>query len=171
MATRYKQSEPRLGTLEQARKLMVESATLSIREIARQARDLADRYFLTMHDKISNWANEYEIETSVGFPPKFEPIVKEVVDALKGKIEEDIAGWVRTTLLPMIQEKLRALEQSLEGRALSFFETADQIRIDLSMGCDVNASSVAESMKPSRGVRILAIGDAILRLDPISAGA
>ena len=168
---RYREAEPRLKTLEQTRSLIVESATLTIRDIARQARDCADEYFLKMREKVTQWAADYEIESEFGFPPKLEPVVKEVVDHLKARIEEDSAEWSRTVLLPIIQEKIQALAQSLEGRASEFFAKADQIRIDLAIGTDLSSEKLAESMKPSKVEQAIAVFSGLIGLDPIRAGA
>ena len=90
---RYKEAEPRLRTLEATRALMVQTLERAIRDIGWQARDCAEQYLLGMRDRLQTWAMEHEIDTGFGFPPKVEPVVTEVVEHIKGKIEQSVGEW------------------------------------------------------------------------------
>lgn len=168
---RYKEAEPRLRTLEHTRTLMVKGVERAIRDIGWQARDRAEEYFLGMRERIKSWALEYEIQTGFGFPPEVKPVVTEVVEHIKGKIEQSVGEWTQGVLLPLVQTQVHAVEESLAGRAREFFETADQIRIDLSAGAELNPDEVAESQKPSTAGRVAAGVYTILTGDFLTGGA
>lgn len=168
---RYKAAKPRLDNLEQTRRLIIESAALSVRDIGRRAKDLALEHFEGMPNEIKAWAKNYEIETDFGIPPKVQPVVEEIVDHLKSKIQIGLGNWTNESLVPAVQEGVQALVVSLEGRTADFFYSIDEIRIELSRGPEFDPEGFTQVMRPSKAARVIAIVDGVIRLDPFSAGA
>jgi hypothetical protein len=79
---RYRKASVPLETLETTKNLVTRSLERGIEQIGWEARDHADKYFLTLKDKIPGWSEQYEIETGFGFPPQIKPIVEEVLGHL-----------------------------------------------------------------------------------------
>lgn len=136
---RYKEAEQPLRTLEATRQAMVSSVAIAIRDIAAEARDMAERYFLGLPDQVKDWAETYDIETNIGFPTtekKLTPVVQEVVEHLKEKITEDIGRWSGSTLSPMVTARVQRMEESLEEHARNFIGRLEEIRLQISVGVD-----------------------------------
>lgn len=170
---RYRNAELPLKNLEAKRQLMVGAVGQRIGDIGRDAYDMADGFFMSLPDKIVRWANEYEIEASVGFPPRkstLEPVVKEVVEHLKTCIEEEAANWNRSELAPMIESSMTEVQESLEKDARDFIEKIDQIRVQISVGDQIDNDAVAKQEKPSVFGRLIAGGYGILTGDIITGG-
>ena len=152
----YKDAQIPLQSLETQRQLMLANVDIAVKDIGREARDLASRHLLELPDRIREWATAYEIERSIGFPTtkkKIQPVVAEVMQHVKEKIEEDIARWTESELVPMVTARVQKLEESLEEHARAFLERVDQLRIQVSLG--VEAASV-EQQEVSMLGRILA---------------
>jgi GTPase SAR1 family protein len=167
---RYREAKPRLDTLEETRRLLVESATLTIREIARSARDCVQEYLLEIPAEINKWAADYEIEAGFGFPLSLKPLVTEVVDHMKAQIQQNSVEWSGKVLIPMIREKIDALSKSLDVREKAFFEAAEQIRIDISMGADVDSTEMLKTLEPSAKERGIAGGLGGIMGGPLALG-
>lgn len=136
---RYKEAEQPLRTLEATRQAMVSSVAITIRDIATEARDMAESYFLGLPDRIKSWAEEYGIQGRIGFPTtekKLAPIVQEVVEHLKEKMTEDIGRWSGSTLSPMVTARVQRMEESLEEHAKNFIGRLEEIRLQISVGID-----------------------------------
>ena len=136
---RYKEAEQPLRTLEATRQAMVASVAIAIRDIAIEARDLGERYFLGLPDQVKAWAETYEIQGSVGFPPtknNITPVVEEVAGHLKEKMQEDIGRWAGSTLSAMVIARKERMEQSLEEHARNFVGRLEEIRLQIAVGVD-----------------------------------
>ncbi len=165
---RYQEAEVPLQSLEAERQLMVARVDLAANDIAREARDAAGRQILELPDRIKSWADEYELEGKLGFPPtkgKIEAVVNEMVGHLKETTEEDIARWTQEELAPMVTARTQELEASLEVRARAFLEKVDQLRIQVSVGVDAD---IVEQREVSVFGRILAGAYAVLTRDVLT---
>lgn len=170
---RYRNAELPLKNLEAKRQLMVGAVGQGIGDIARDAYDMADGFFMSLPDKIVRWANEYEIEASVGFPPRkatLEPIVKEIIEHLKACIEEEAANWSRNELAPMIESRMNEVQELLEKDARDFIEKIDQIRVHISVGDQIDNNNIIQQEKPSVIGRLISGSYGILTGDFINGG-
>ena len=115
---RCRDAEQPLRNLETKRQLMVGVVGQRIGDIARDARDMADGFFLSSPDKVVQWGNAYEIKAST-FPPTkstLKPVVEEVIEHIRACIEEDTANWNHNELAPMIESRMGEMQESLEKR-------------------------------------------------------
>lgn len=136
---KYKDAEVPLQSLETQRQLMGSKVDIAVKDIAREARDMASRHLLELPDRIRAWAEEYEIEASLRFPTtkkNVQPLVDEVARRIKEQIEEDLARWTERELVPMVTARVHTLEESLEEHAREFVEKIDELRIQVSIGVD-----------------------------------
>jgi len=154
---RYKEAEQPLRTLEATRQAMVSSVAIAIRDIAAEARDIAERYFLSLPDQVKTWAETYDIQGSVGFPPtkkNITPVVEEVAGHLKEKMQEDIGRWAASSLTPMVAARKERMEESLEEHARNFMGRLEEIRLQIAVGMD--GGGVTEKQEVSVLGRIIA---------------
>ena len=134
---RYKEAEIPLQSLETQRKLIVAEVDIAAKDIAREAGDLAGRHFLVLPERIQSWAEPYEFENDIGFPPtrqKIKSAVEEMTRYLKEQTEEEIARWTQEELTPMVTARMQQLEGSLEASARAFIEKIDQLRFQVCVG-------------------------------------
>ena len=167
---RYKEAEQPLRTLEATRQAMVSSVAIAIRDIAAEARDMAERYFLSLSDSVKTWAETYDIQGSVGFPPtkkNITPVVEEVAGYLKDKMQEDIGRWATSTLTPMVAARMERMEESLEEHAKNFMGRLEEIRLQIAVGMD--GGGVAEHHEVSVLGRIVAGTYIVLTGDVLTA--
>lgn len=148
----YEEQRLPLDILQTKQKLIVNQIESAITDIARQAQDLASSYFQELPDKIPSWSNEYEIESSVGFPPRkstLEPVIKEVLAHLKQKIELDVSEWTTQQLSPMLEICVQQMYEKLESEAQEFLQSADKIRLSISIGDQIKDEELAKQKEPS----------------------
>lgn len=170
---RYAEAELPLRNLESKKQLIVGRVNSEITDIARDTYDAADGYFSELADKIGTWATEYEIEGSVGFPPRkstIEPVVREVIDHLKTCIECDIAEWNRTSLSPMIETRIELMQDTLESEAKEFVKSVDEVRVQISVGQDIVDDEIAANDEPSVFGRLVGVGYAAVTGDFVTGG-
>jgi GTPase Era involved in 16S rRNA processing len=147
---RYRKAKVPLENLEQTVSMVSQQIDTQIANISFRARGLAEQYFTILRNRISEIAEEYEIQTSIlGLPPRIKPVVEEVLEHLKSEIGLDMAGWSQTTVQPMVEERVKNLEQSLQDKVREFAERAHQIRIQLSMGTTLTGDEVAKAQQPT----------------------
>lgn len=149
---RYEEAKLPLDLLETKRQLIVKKVDSAIADIAREASDLASSYFQELPDKIPNWTDEYEIEAGIGFPPRkstLEPVVKEVLNHLKQKIELDVSEWVAEELSPMVTERVQQMYENLEREAQEFLQSVNQLRFSISIGDQISDEELAKQKEPS----------------------
>lgn len=170
---RYEAAKAPLDLLETKRQLMVRKVDSTITDIARSAFDLADGYFQELPDKISGWAEEYKIEAGVGFPPRkstLEPVVKEVLDHLKFKIESDVSEWTTAELSPVIEARVQQMQENLESEAREFLKSANQLRFNISVGDHISDEELAKQKEPSVWGRLFAGGYTLITGDFLTGG-
>lgn len=170
---RYRNAEIPLKNLETKKQLLISHIDNAITDISREAFDLANAYFVDLPEKINSWADEYEIESKIGFIPQkstLEPMVKEVIGNLKLLVEQNIAQWNQDELAPMIESKMETLQESLEEEAREFIESIDKLRVEISVGEQVDEKEIAEQEEPSTLGRLAAGGWGILTGDFVSGG-
>jgi predicted GTPase len=149
---RYEEAKLPLDLLETKRQLIVKKVDSAIADIAREAFDLANSYFQELPDKIPAWADEYKIESGVGFPPRkstLEPVVKEVLDHLKFEIESDVSEWSAKKLSPMIEGRIQQMQENLETEAQEFLQSANELRFSISIGDQISDEELAKQREPS----------------------
>jgi GTPase Era involved in 16S rRNA processing len=153
---RYKEAEQPLRILEATRQAMVSGVATAIRDIAAEARDMAEQYFLCLPDQVKSWAETYDIQGSVVPPTKknITSVVEEVADHLKEKMQEDIGRWAALTLTPMVAARKERMEESLEEHARNFMGRLEEIRLQIAVGMD--SGGVTEKQEVSVVGRIIA---------------
>ncbi len=170
---RYRDAEGPLRLLETTRQAIVASVEGEIKDVARDSRDLAEVFFLELPNKIQGWAKEYEVKGKLGFPPRKEtiqPLVEEVLDHLKGRIAGETAQWNQSVLSPMVQRKVEAIEDKLEGKAREFVHSVEQIRVQIAVGQDVDKSEIAGQKEPSFLSRLIGLGYTLATGDIVTGG-
>jgi predicted GTPase len=158
---RYREAEGPLKLLEVTRSAMVSAVEGDIKDVARDSRDLAEVFFMELPDKIRTWAAEYEVQGSLGFPPRkatIQPVVEEVVDHLKGKVAEESMQWNQTVLSPMIERNVAAIMDKLESNARQFVQSVEQIRVQIAVGDDIDKSQLAAQKEPTFLSRLIGLG-------------
>ena len=149
---RYENAKIPLAQLETKRQLIVSKFDSAIVDIAREAFDLASSYFQELPDKIPAWADDYNIESGVGFPPRkstLEPVVKEVLNHLKFKIESDVSEWTGEELSPIVEQGVQQMYESLEPEAQEFLQSANKLRLSISIGDQISDEELAKQKEPS----------------------
>ncbi|MGB3638659.1 MAG: dynamin family protein [Rivularia sp. (in: cyanobacteria)] len=149
---RYEDAKIPLDILGSKRELIVKKVDSAIADIAREAFDLACIYFQELPDKIPTWTDEYEIEAGIGFPPRkstLEPVVKEVIDHLKQKIELDVSEWTAEQLSPMVEERVQQMYENLEREAHEFLQAVEKLRFSISIGEQISDEELAKQKEPS----------------------
>ena len=170
---RYEEQRVPLDLLQIKRQLIVNQIESDITDIAREAQDLASAYFQDLPEKIPTWANEYEIESGLGLPPRkstLEPLVKEVLSHLKQKIELDVSEWSAEKLSPMIEARVQQMYEKLEREAQEFLRSADQIRLNISIGDQISDEELARQKEPSIWGRLGAGAYTLMTGDFITGG-
>lgn len=162
---KYREAEVPLQALETQRQLMLSKVDLATKDIARAARDLASQHLLSLPDDVKEWAENYDLDTAIPFPPtkgNLQPLVTEVVQHLKQLVEEDIARWSEAELAPMIVARVTSLQAELEEKARAFIEQVDELRIQVLVGVDVEQVQQPEVSMLGRilgGAYTVATGD------------
>ncbi len=170
---RYEDAKIPLNILETKRQLMVNKVDYAIADIVRDVYDMADSYFLKLPDKIPAWTDEYNIESGVGFPPRkstLEPVVKEVLNHIKMKIESDVSEWTTQTLSPIIGERIQQMQNDLEEEGQEFLKSANQLRLSISVGDQISDEELAKQKEPSVWGRLLSGGYILMTGDFITGG-
>ncbi|RCJ14479.1 hypothetical protein A6S26_10175 [Nostoc sp. ATCC 43529] len=170
---RYDEAKLPLKLLETKRQLMVNKVDSAIADIAREVYDIADSYFLELPGKIPAWGDEYNIESGIGFPPRkstLEPVVKEVLNHLKLKIESDVSEWTTQTLSPIIAERVQQMQDDLENEGQEFLKSANQLRLSISIGDQISDEELAKQKEPSIWGRLLSGGYILVTGDFITGG-
>jgi GTPase SAR1 family protein len=148
----YEEQRLPLELLQTKRQLIVRQFDSSVDDISREVRSLSSIYFEKLPEKIPGWASKYEIKLGVGVPPRkstMEPVVREVLDHLKQKIELDVSEWNTQELSPRIQYLVQQMYEKLESKAQEFLDSADQIRLSISIGDQINDEELAKQKEPS----------------------
>ncbi len=170
---RYEEAKLPLQILETKRELMVNKVDSAIVDIAREAFDLASNYFQQLPNKIKSWTDDYKIESGIGFPPRkstLEPVVTEVLNHLKFKIESDVSEWTAQELSPMIEQRVQQMQKNLESEAQEFLQSANEIRVNISIGDQISGEELAKGKQPTVWGRLLAGGYTLVTGDFITGG-
>ena len=170
---RYEEAKIPLSILETKRQLIVGKVESTINDIVSDAYDMADSYFLELPNTIPTWAKGYKIESGLGLPPRkstLEPVVREVLEHLKFKIESDVSVWTTDELSPMILNRIQEMQDSLEDDAKDFLQSANQVRVSISVGEQLNDEELASQQGPSVWGRILSGGYMLMTGDFVTGG-
>lgn len=170
---RYKAAEVPLKNLETKRQLIMQKFDSAITDISRESYDMALIYTTELQNKMKPWADEYEIVESLSLLPTKEnlkPVVTEVITYLKTKIDEDTIEWTSNTISPMVESSVDTLKDSLEDQARDFIESVDLLRVQISVGGQLNDDDIAEQEKISPLNRLLGLGYMCLTGDIVTGG-
>lgn len=170
---RYEAAKGPLNLLQTKRKLIISQVESAIVEISDKALVLATHYFSDLPSKLSGWADQYEIEGGIGFPPRkstLEPLVKEVLNHLKSEIEKDISNWTAESLSPTIEQGVQNMQDTLESEAQDFIQSANRIRVNISIGDHISDEELAKQEEPSVWGRLIAGGYTLLTRDFLTGG-
>lgn len=168
---RYKEAEAPLKTLEMKRQVIIQKFDTKKTDISREAYDMAMVYCAELPNKIRQWASEYEIESSIGLIPtksNIEPVVEEVIDYLKGKVDEDTIEWTANNLNPMVESSVEELKASLETQARDFVKSVEVVRVQISVGEEVEPPELTKDV--STVERLIGIGYICVTGDFITGG-
>lgn len=166
----YREAQVPLQAIETRRQLMLAKVDIAVKDIGREARDLAGQHLLTLPDSVRAWAESYDIQSGIGFPPtkkNIQPAVTEVVQHLKELVEEDIARWSQEELVPVITARVTKLQEELEENARAFVEKIDELRIQVLVGVDPERIAQPEGSKLGR---FLGGAYAVVTLDFLNGG-
>ena len=170
---RYDEAKGPLNLLQTKRKLIIAQVDAAISEISDRSFSLAADYFSDLPSKILAWAEPYELKGGIGFPPRkatLEPLVKEVLSHLKSEIEKDISTWTADQLSPMIETGVQTMQDSLESEAQDFIQSANRIRVNISVGDHISDEDLAKQEEPSVWGRLIAGGYTLLTRDFLTGG-
>jgi Predicted amidohydrolase len=170
---RYKDAELPLKSLEAKRQSMIRQFDSETIIISRKAYYMAKVYCTELHDKINYWASKYEIESSIWVIPtrsNIEPIVAEVINYLKEKIDEDTIEWTNKSFFPMIESSVENLKESLEDQARSFIQSVELLRVQVSVGEQLDNKEIAKQEEASPIGRLVGLGYMALTGDIINGG-
>ncbi|MDJ0899712.1 MAG: dynamin family protein [Xenococcus sp. MO_188.B8] len=171
---RYEEAKVPLANLEMKRQLMISKFDSAIYDIAREAYDLADAYFQDLPNKIPAWAKEYKIESGLGIPPRqktLEPVVREVLNHLKNKIESNTAEWATDELSPIVETRIQEVQNNLESEAREFLKSVDRLRVNISIGNQLSDEDLAKQKRPTVWGRLIAGGYTLMTGDFVTGGA
>ena len=170
---RYEEAQVPLANLEMKRQLMMSKFDSAIYDIAREAYDLADSYFQDLPNKIPAWSKEYKIESGLGIPPRkktLEPVVKEVLNHLKNQLESNTAEWGTNELSPIIETRIQEVQDSLESEAREFLKSVNKLRVNISIGNQLNDEDLAKQEEPTVWGRLIAGGYTLITGDFVTGG-
>ena len=105
--------------------------------------DLGDRVkqfvitrMVEIADNLPDWANEIEVEGTIGINPlkmqqRAEEIAYEVGEKLKQRIDQEQDTWQKEILLPLVQKHTEEMNTMLEGKIEDFYTGLDQLKVQL----------------------------------------
>ncbi len=99
--------------------------------------DKTDVFYQEFSNKIKEWTQEYEFQTEINIinPLKInefvEENIEELVEYLKGKIEDEFIRWQSEELQPFIASRLEVLKQDLDVRISEFIYRVEELRLQL----------------------------------------
>jgi len=96
--------------------------------------DRTREFYRNMADKVDDWTTAYELQNPVKMPTKgqIERAVKEMVEHLARQMEIEFSQWQKSTLQPLVQERLEARKQELDVKAAEFINQLDTLRVAVS---------------------------------------
>lgn len=97
-------------------------------------------------------------------------MVKEVVEHLKLKIESDVSNWTTEKLSPMIEARVKQMQENLESEAQEFLQSANQLRFRISIGDHISDEELAKQKEPSVWGRLVAGGYTLMTGDLLTGG-
>ena len=152
------------------------------RLIAQEARkfytNITDENSGEYDNKIYRWVREYEIKQPVKYLSKdilpwemsaaIERVAKELVECISSQLEKEMTAWQKAKLQPFLSQQLEDLAADLNVRGEAFLAQVDQLWIQVSGVCHLEANLNFDRISPLS--RILAAAGGYLLGDWISAG-
>jgi GTPase SAR1 family protein len=134
---RYEDAKPRLDLLLKKKDQLKERSNLQIKQTIPEISRVIKDYFTMTCEQIPVWIDEIEVEAEVSLNPlktkeSIKGVCDEIVEKILPKMEEEQDIWVKTTLEPLVTEKVELLQSSLESAMENILVDLDTIRVDIS---------------------------------------
>lgn len=135
--TRYKDVKPKLDAMQEKKRQLAQRITLMIERMVPDITRCTHNFFNDLSDKIPVWVNDYEVTNSMSLlhiKQSAGEIIEEILEDVKGRIEDEQNIWLNNTLKILIEDKVKDMLSSVEQNLENFYVEIDQIRIDISGG-------------------------------------
>jgi len=126
-----------------------------------------NKYFADLSTYIEAWVNEYEPATQIGLlsaKQNAEPLVAEITDYVKDRLEEEQVDWQQNTLGPFIADKVQMIFDLNEANLESFFFELDKIKLTIA-----GPSAASDEKEVSGTERLIAAGLGLFATGPAGA--
>lgn len=128
-------AEPKIKDLKEQRSKLSNKLDILINNSIPDIEDKIKRFFMDLNTNIPEWINEYEISTAIPLAPtkaKIEPVIEEILNFIRDKIETEQFEWQNKTLAPIIQNKFEIIQQTIENKIEEFYCNIDKIKFEFS---------------------------------------
>lgn len=131
---RYEKAKPEIEKLQKQKELIVNKAEAFLSNIIPDINRCAINYFNNLTGQIRVWVEEYQSDTKISVihvKRDTEVYTDELVSFIQNKMDSDIRDWLSGPFTNLINDKVRTLKDSLEGRLQEFFVSLDQVKVSI----------------------------------------
>lgn len=128
-------AEPKINNLREQRRNVSDKLDILIGRSIPDIEDKIKRFFVDLNTNIPEWISEYKISTAIPLVPtkgKMEPVIVEILNFIRDKIEDEQFEWQNNTLAPVIQNKFEIIQQTIENKIEEFYCDIDKIKFEFS---------------------------------------
>ena len=133
---RYKSVEPQLRDMEKRCDIIIKTMRDHRNDLGDRVKQFVITRMVEIADNLPDWANEIEVEGTIGINPlkmqqRAEEIAYEVGEKLKQRIDQEQDTWQKEILLPLVQKHTEEMNTMLEGKIEDFYTGLDQLKVQL----------------------------------------
>lgn len=133
----YQQNDIQLKDAERYKGQIIEKINYHRIELKKKVKDITEKKLIELAEKIPQLVENLKVETKIKIitfkrQEQAEMLVKEVVSKTKDQIDQQLLGWRKEILIPLIDEKFEKMLGDIKGSVDNFYAKIDQINADFS---------------------------------------
>jgi GTPase SAR1 family protein len=167
LVARYAQQQPRLLAHEQRRAQIEMGLRQGIDDLAHDVEIEAKRFIRDLAARCRAWGRNADLKRRITFNPfrldrNVSAVTAELCTIISERIQTEFRAWQESTLKPLIEVRIGALESELERDLKQFLEELDQTKVNLTGGTDevrIDAGHGSATERVLAGVAGVLFGD------------
>ena len=142
LRSRYEAAKPRLDALQLEKEQMLNKMQLRIEQCRTEFKRLLLHNSASLIDSITGWVDECQPTTTPGIIPskaKITAMAQEISDYVAKKVEDNQHKWQHEVFLPLVEERAKAILDSIEADLSNLYDEIDTIKVEISGGAQALA--------------------------------
>ena len=164
---RYDKERPRLEEAEKVRLQVLEKITASSASLRDEVRRMVRGFVVDVASRVESWIIPYQPRSEITFfstdstKKQCEALCAELLRVVDDKIYELQNEWMRSTLVPIIEARVKELYDNTECKLREFLEIVDSVRSNVTA-----VVAVADQREVSAWERVFAVGTGLFLVSP-----